>query len=110
MLCNTATFDSNKNPVFVSIFTTRMVLPAQELFAIEKLATAGMGNKKIATTLGLPQSTTKRWLQRVRSEGEIVSHSVGRPRGAEARVSCFPCISRLTSLELRVICAFVLWV
>ena len=30
-----------------------MVLSAQELFAIEKMATAGMGNRKIATTLGL---------------------------------------------------------
>ena len=28
-----------------------------------KMATAGMGNKKIATTLGLPQSAVKRWLQ-----------------------------------------------
>ena len=37
-----------------------MVLSAQELSPIEKMATAGMGNKKIATTLGLPQSTTKR--------------------------------------------------
>ena len=41
------------------------VLSAQDLFAIEKMATAGMGNKKIATTLGLPQSTTKRWLQKL---------------------------------------------
>ena len=50
------------------------------------MATAGMGNKKIVTTLGMPQSTTKRWLQRHRSEGEMVSHKVGRPRGAEAGV------------------------
>ena len=63
-----------------------MVLSAQERFAIEKMATAGMGNKKIATTLGLPLSTTKRWLQRLRSEGEMVSHNVGQPRGEEARV------------------------
>ena len=54
------------------------------MYAIEKMAVAGMGNKKIATTLGLPQSTTKRWLQRPPSEGEMVSHNVGRPRGAEA--------------------------
>ena len=40
------------------------------------MATAGMGNKKIATTLGLPQ--------RLRSEG--VSHDVVQPRGAEAGV------------------------
>ena len=50
-----------KSQLFVSIFTTRMVLSAQELFAIEKMAIAGMGNKKIATTLGLPQSTKNRW-------------------------------------------------
>ena len=43
-----------------------MVLSTQELFAIEKMATAGMGNKHIGTTLGLPQSTMKRWLQRLR--------------------------------------------
>ena len=48
--------------VFVSCFATRMVLSGQELFAIEKMATASMGNKRIATTLGLPLSTTKRWL------------------------------------------------
>ena len=52
----TATLNSQ---VFVSIFATRMVLSARELFAIEKMATV-MGNKKIATTLGLPLSTTKR--------------------------------------------------
>ena len=73
-----------KSQVFVSIFTTIMVLSAQELFATEKVAIAGTGKKKIATTLGLPQSTKKRWLQRLRSEGEMVSHSVGRSRGVEA--------------------------
>ena len=52
----------SKTQVFVSIFVTRMVLSAQELFAIEKMARSGTGNKKIAITLGLPQSTTKRWL------------------------------------------------
>ena len=63
-----------------------MVRFAQERFAIEKMATAGMGNKKIATTLGLPLSTTERWLQRLHSEGEMVPHHAGRPRGEEARV------------------------
>ena len=87
----------------------RWSCPHRELFAIEKMATAGMGNKKIATTLGLPLSTTKRWLQRLRTEGEMVSHNAGRQGGAEARVSCFPSISRLTSLHLCVICAFILW-
>ena len=47
-------------------------------------AVQGMGNKKIATTLGLRQSTTERWLQRRRSEDEIVPHNVRRPRGEEA--------------------------
>ena len=36
-----------KNGVFVIIFTTRMVLSAQEHFAIDEMATAAMGNKKI---------------------------------------------------------------
>ena len=58
--------------------------PRSASFRLEKMATSSMGNKKIATTLGLSQSTTKRWLQRVRSEGVMVSHNVGRPRGAEA--------------------------
>ena len=48
MPCNTATVDSNPLSVcVVSIFTTRMVLSAQERFAIDTMATAGMGNKKI---------------------------------------------------------------
>ena len=34
----------------------------------------------------LPQSTTKRWSQKLRSVGETVSHNIGQPRGAEARV------------------------
>ena len=40
--------------------------------------------QEIATTLGLPQSTTKRWLQMLRSDGDMVSRNIGRPRGAEA--------------------------
>ena len=65
-----------------------MVLSAQELLAIEKMATAGMDNKKIATTLGLRQSATKRWLQRLRSEGEMVSHNVGAGACLVSRVVC----------------------
>ena len=41
--------------------------------------------------LGLPQSTTKRWLHRLRSEGETVSHNVGRPRCEEAGLCRFFC-------------------
>ena len=76
-----------------------MVISAKELHAIEKMAVAGTGNEKItvtafsiATTLGLTQSTTKRWLHGLRSEVEMVSHHVGRPRGAEAGMCpCFSC-------------------
>ena len=45
-------------------FACEMVLSAQEMFVTEKMAVAGMVNKTIAT---------KRWLQRLRSEGEMVS-------------------------------------
>ena len=37
-----------------------VVRSTEERFAIERMATRGFGAKKIATTLGLPQSTTKR--------------------------------------------------
>ena len=45
-----------KNGVFVSIFTTRMVLSAQELFAIDEMGTAAVGNKKI-TEATFPSGT-----------------------------------------------------
>ena len=48
------------------------------------MANRGFGAKKIATTPGLPQPTTKRWLQRLRSDGDMASRNIGRPRGAEA--------------------------
>ena len=51
--------------VFTSILTTRMVLSAEELFALDRMAVDGMGNKKIAETLGVPLRTTKRWLQKL---------------------------------------------
>ena len=81
-----------------------MVFAAQELYVIGKVAAPGMGNKKIATTLGLPQSTTKRWLQRLRSDGEMVSRNVGRPCSAEVRVSCFPLFSSHISRIARDLC------
>ena len=59
-----------------------MVRSVEELFAIEQMAAQGMSIQKIAETLGVPLRTTTRWLQR--SEGEMVPHNVGRPRGAEA--------------------------
>ena len=43
-----------------------MVRSTEERFATERMATRGFGAKKIATTLGLPQSTTKRWCLRGR--------------------------------------------
>ena len=42
--------------MFVSIFTTRMVLSAQELFAIDEMGTAALGNKKI-TEAAFPSGT-----------------------------------------------------
>ena len=45
-------------------------------------------------------STSKRWLQRLGSEGEVVSHNVGRPRGGWC-VSCFRLFSAHTS---RIVC------
>ena len=77
-----------------------MVLSAQELFAIGKSGMLGMGNKKLATAMELPQSTTKRWLQRLRSEVEMVSNNVGRPRGAEAGV-CLPFAFVVSHLTVR---------
>ena len=71
---------------------------AQELNAIER-----MGNKKIATALGLPQSTMKRWFRRLRSEGETVSHSVGRGGWF---VSCVLLFSAHISRIVRDLCVF----
>ena len=92
-------------PCVYKYFACEMVLSAQELCVIEKMAIAGMGNKKM-----LPQSTTKRWLQRLRSEGEMVSHNVGRPRGEEAGLCLVFLGSQPTSLQQFVICAVVQWV
>ena len=81
-----------------------MVRSAEELVAIEKMAAQSMSMKKIAETVGVPLSTTKRWLNRLRSEGEMVSRNVGRPRGAEAGLCLLSLQFRLASLELRVEC------
>ena len=59
-----------------------------------------MGNKKIAT---------KRWQQGLRTEGEVVSHNVGRPLGAELRVCLiFPAFI-ISSLDLRATFVFFQW-
>ena len=89
-----------------------MVRSAEERFAMERTATRRFGSKKIATTLGLPQSTTQRWLRRLRSDGDVASRNIGRPRGAEAgvrRVHFSSDLSRIAR-DLRVIGAFVQWV
>ena len=77
---------------------------AEERFAMERMATRGFGSKKIAAALGVPLSTTQRWLQRLRSDGDMASRNVGRPRGAEAGVCQCPCVFRFTSLETRFVC------
>ena len=48
--------------MFVSIVATRMTLSAQELFSVGKMGNADMDNKK---------RTTKRRMQRLRSEDEM---------------------------------------
>ena len=45
--------------MLVSIFTTRMVRSAVELFAIEKMPSQGTSIKKIAETLGVPLENDK---------------------------------------------------
>ena len=49
------------------------------------MAAHSMSIKKITEKLGVPLRTTKRWLQWLRSKGEMVPHSAGRPRGAGGR-------------------------
>ena len=51
-----------------------MVRSEEGLFAIERMAAQGLGSKKITEPLGVSLSTTKRWLQRLHSEGEVVPH------------------------------------
>ena len=66
---------------------------------MERMVIGVFGAKKIATTLGVPLSTTKRWLQRLRSDGDMASHNIGRPRGAKAGLCVMSfCMFRLTSL------------
>ena len=53
---------------------------------MERMATRGFGAKKIAAALGVPEATTKGWLRRLRSDGDMASRNIGRPRDAEAGV------------------------
>ena len=52
---------------------------------MERMATRGFGSK-IATAFGVLEATTKRWLRRLRSDGDVASRNIGRPSGAEAGV------------------------
>ena len=52
----------------------------------KRMATRFFGAKKIAAALGVPEATTKRWRRRLRSDGDMASRNIGRPRGAEAGV------------------------
>ena len=55
-----------------------MVRSAEERFAVERMATRGFGSKKIAAALGVPEATTKRWLRRLRSDGDMASRNIGQ--------------------------------
>ena len=75
---------------------------------MERMATRGFGSKKIAAALGVPEATTKRWLQRLRLDGDMASHNMGRPRGAEAGV-CVSCSLHVSAHILRIardLCVF----
>ena len=79
------------------------ILSTQELFPIEKMATAGMGNKKIATTAGLAAFD---------NEAVVVEAPLGGrdgvvPRGAEADVCrVFLAFSSHISRIARDLCVF----
>ena len=71
---------------------------------MERMPTRGFGSKKIVVALGVLVSTTQRWLQRLRSDGDMASRNIGRPRGAEAGV-CVMFSSHVSShISRRVIC------
>ena len=75
---------SLKIPSVFKPLHNNMVRSTGERFAMERMATRGFGSKKIAAALGVPEATTKRWLRRLRSDGDKASRNIGRPRGAEA--------------------------
>ena len=77
---------------------------------MERMATRGFGSKKIAAALGVPVSTTQRWLQRLRSDGDMASRNIGRPRGAEAGVCVMFSLRVSSHISRRVICVSRLWV
>ena len=91
---------SLKIPSVFKPFHNNMVRSTEERFAMERMATRGFGSKKIAAALGVPEATTKRWLRRLRSDGDMASRNIGRPRGAEAGVCLVSRVICPTSLEL----------
>ena len=72
---------------------------------MERMAIRGVGAKKIAAALGVPEATTKRWLRRLRSDCEVASRNIGRPRGAE--LECVVCSLHVSSDISRIV--FVQW-
>ena len=60
---------------FTNILRTKWFAPHRNCTPCQKMAAAGMDNKKIATTLGLPQSTTKRWLCRSKTQRNTRQHA-----------------------------------
>ena len=68
---------------------------------MERKATRSFGSRKIVEALGVPLSTTQRWLQRLRSDGDMASRNVGRPRGAEAGL-CVWCSLHVSSHICRI--------
>ena len=96
---HTTSHISHKSQVFFKPSHT-MVRSAEERFAMERMATRGFGAKKIAAALGVPEATAKRWLRKLRSNGDVASRNIGRPRGAEAGVCLVSRVICPTSLEL----------
>ena len=58
----------------------------------------------------MPVSTTQRWLQRLRSDGDVASRNIGRPRGAEAGVCVKFSLQFSSHISRRVMCVSRLWV
>ena len=71
---------------------------------MERMATRSFGSKKIAAALGVPVSTTQRWLQRLRSDGDMASSNIGRPCGAEAGVCVMFSLHVSSHISRHVIC------
>ena len=71
----------------------------------KKMAAAGMVKKKIATTLGLPQSTTKRWFAEAPLGGRdcVAQRWATTWQGGWCVVSCFSCFPmRFSSHDSRI--------